>query len=222
MKGLGRCVTGFSIQDSTVSGRVRIVRRIDFPMQLAYRCCMNLKHSFLVAACAVLVAGCSSVPTRVDKGPVQASTYSLMTSKAPASVVANERRQEVHKLIREAIAGQLGQKGLKQETRGGQVEVGYMVIVADNATTATYDEYFGYGRDGAALADKAHQLVSKSKSRNLLEIGAIVIDVVDPRDAKVLYRSVAHMDVTDVTPANRADRINTLVASCLGGLRVSN
>lgn len=183
---------------------------------------MNLKLSFLLTACAVLVAGCSSVPTRVDKAPVQASTYSFMTSKAPASVVTNERREEVHKVIQTAIAGQLGQKGLKQAASGGQVQVGYMVIVADNATTATYDEYFGYGRDATALADKAHRLVSKSKSRNLFEIGAIVIDLVDPRDSKLLYRSIAHMDVTDITPANRAERINTLVASCLGNLRVSN
>jgi hypothetical protein len=183
---------------------------------------MNLKLSVVAGACVLLLAGCSSVPSKVDKGPVRATTYSLMTSKAPASVVVNERRVEVHKILQDAIAADLKQKGLNPVPSGGQVQVGYMVVVADNASTATYDEYFGYGRDAAALADKAHKAVSKSKSRDLFEIGAIVIDVVDPRDSKVLFRSVAHMDVSDVTPANRADRINTLVASCLGGLRVAN
>lgn len=183
---------------------------------------MNLKLSFLVALSAVLVAGCSSVPTRVDKSPIQASNYSLMPSKAQRSVVVNERREEVHQIIQNAITDQLGQKGLKQVSSGGQVQVAYMVIVGNNASTATYDEYFGYGRDAAVLSDKAQKAVNKSKSRELFEIGAIVIDVLDPRDSKLLYRSVAHMDVTDITPANRADRINTLVASCLGSLRVSN
>ena len=183
---------------------------------------MNLQLSVIAAVGVLLVAGCSSVPTKVDKGPVRASSYSLMVSKAPAGVVVNERREQTHQVIQDAIANDLKQKGLNPVSSGGQVQVGYMVILADNASTATYDEYFGYGRDAAALADKAHKVVSKSKSRDLFEIGAIVIDVVDPRDSKVLFRSVAHMDVRDVTPANRADRINTLVASCLGGLRVGN
>ena len=142
--------------------------------------------------------------------------------QAPGGVVVNEQRVQIHKTIQDAIAANLKQKGLNPVSSGGQVQVGYMVIVADNASTATYDEYFGYGRDAAALADKAHKTVSKSGSRDLIEIGAIVIDVVDPRDSKVLFRSVAHMDVRDVTPANRTERINTLVASCLGGLRVAN
>lgn len=183
---------------------------------------MNLKASVLLAACAALLAGCSSVPTRVDRGPVRAATYSLMASKAPSSVVVNERREEVHRVIQGAIAAQLAQKGLRPVPRGGDVEVGYMVVVADNATTATYDEYFGYGRDAGALADKAHKEVSKSSSRNRFEVGAIVIDVVNPRDSKLMFRSLAHMDVGDINPGNRAERINSLVGSCLGGLRVGN
>jgi hypothetical protein len=199
--------------------RLHRVRCIDFQGPPAYTSSMNLKLSVLVGACAVLVAGCSSVPTQVNRGAVSATTYSLMTSKAPATVVTNERREATHKLIQDAIAKELGQKGLKQVARGGQVQVGYMVIVADNASTATYDEYFGYGRDASALSEKAQKAVNKSNSRELFEIGAIVIDVVDPSDSKLLFRSVAHMDVRDVTPANRQDRINTLVASSLSGLR---
>lgn len=183
---------------------------------------MNLKLSVVAALCGVVLVGCSSVPTRVDKGPVQATSYTLMKSKAPASVVVNERRERVHKLIQAAIASELEQKGLQPKASGGNVQVGYMVIVADNATTATYDEYFGYGRDASDLSEKAHKTLSKSKSRDLFEVGAIVIDVVDARDSKLLFRSIAHMDVSDVTSANRAERINTLVASCLGSLRVKN
>jgi hypothetical protein len=183
---------------------------------------MNLKLFVVVAACAVLFVGCSSVPTNVDKGPVRARTYSLMPSKAPVGVVVNEQRQAVHRQIQDAIASSLKPKGLSPVASGGDVQVGYMVIVADNASTTSYDEYFGYGRDAAALSEKAHKAVSRSNSRELFEIGAVVIDVVEPKDSKVLFRSFAHMDVREVTPANRADRINRLVASCLGRLRVAN
>jgi len=181
---------------------------------------MNLKLLALVAVCALMVAGCSSVPTRVDKGPLRAATYSLMASKAPAGVVVNEHRQLIHQLIQSAIVQQLDSKGLKQVPTGGEVQVGYLVIVADNATTAAYDDYFGYGRDAAELAEKAHKKLGHSKSRDLFEVGALVIDVVDSRDSKLLFRAYVHTDVLDTTPANRAERINRLVASCLGELRV--
>ncbi|MCU0770652.1 MAG: DUF4136 domain-containing protein [Verrucomicrobia bacterium] len=183
---------------------------------------MNLMSSILVAACVAGVAGCSSVPSQVNHGPVRAGTYSLMPSKAPASVVVNERRQEIHRQIQDAIGAQLAQRGLRGVPTGGEVQVGYMVIVADNATTATYDEYFGYGRDAEAVAEKAHKAVSKRSDRNLFEIGAIVIDVVDSRDSKLLFRSYARLDVRDVNPENRAEKVNTLVASCLGNLRAGN
>jgi hypothetical protein len=182
---------------------------------------MNLKHLVLLSACAALVAGCSSVPTRVNHGPVQGATYTLMASKAPASVVVNERREEVHRVIQSAIAGQLGQKGLRAVPTGGDVEVGYLVIVADNASTAAYDEYFGYGRESGALADKAHKEVSKSNSRNRFEIGAIVIDVVNPRDGKLLFRCYERLDISTVNPGNRTERINALVGGCLADLRVA-
>jgi hypothetical protein len=128
----------------------------------------------------------------------------------------------VHRQIQDAIASSLKPKGLSPVASGGDVQVGYLVILANNATTTSYDEHFGYGRDAAVLSEKAHKAVSRSNSRELFEIGAVVIDVVDPKDSTVLFRSVAHMDVREVTPANRADRINRLVASCLGRLRVAN
>lgn len=197
------------------------MRWFDFRPCGTYTSRMKLKNSFLVAACAVLLGGCSSVPTQVDKGPVRASTYSLMPSKAPTSVVVNENRASANQQIQAAISKDLGQRGLKSVASGGQVQVGYLVIVGDNASTITYDEYFGYGRDASALAEKAHQAMAGKQTRDYVEVGALVIDVVDPRDSKLLYRSYAVADVRGMTPENRAERINRLVASCLGKLRVA-
>jgi len=193
---------------------------IDFRRTLAYTSGMNFNRAILLAAVVCLAAGCSSVPTKINKGPVQARTYSLMPSKAPRTVVVNKRREAVHQMIQDAIARTLEQKGLGQVPTGGDVQVAYMVVVADNVSTATYDEYFGYGRDASALSEKAHKAVSRSKSRELLEVGAIVIDILDPRDSRVLFRSYAYMDVANLTSENRAERIQVLVASCLGNLQV--
>jgi hypothetical protein len=182
---------------------------------------MKLRFLSFLLVCLLGVAGCSTVSTEVERGTINASTYSLMRSKAPATVTPNERRQAVHQKIQQAIVAELGKKGLKQVPSGGELQIAYMVIVADNATTATYDEYFGYGRDGAALSQKAHKTVMKSGSRERFEIGAIVIDVVNAKDGKVLYRNVAHMDVSEVTPDTNTEPINVLVGSALGNLSVS-
>jgi hypothetical protein len=181
---------------------------------------MKLKFSFLIAACAIFVAGCSSVPTQVDKGSVRGSTYSLMASTAPAGTYSSANRQEVQKEIQNAISKALAEKGLKQVANGGDVQVGYLVLIGDNASTLTYDEYFGYGRDAAALSEKAHKALSKKTSRDQFEVGALVIDVVDPKDSKLLYRSYVVTDIKDMTPGTRAERIDRLVASCLGRLKV--
>jgi len=173
-----------------------------------------------LGVCSVLMVGCSSTPTRVDKSPLQATTFSMMPSTAPSDVAVNPRRAEAHQLIQGAIARELAQKGLKQVSSGADVQVGYLVIVADNATTTTYDDYFGFGDDAAALTRKAHKTLQGRNSRDYFEVGALVIDVVDGRSGKLLYRSYVVTDVQDMTPANRADRINRLVASCLGRLRI--
>jgi len=175
----------------------------------------------VLAVVAVWVSGCSSVPTRVDKGPVRASTYSFMPSKAPASVVVTAQRREAHERIQAAISKDLAQKGLKQVATGGEVQVGYLIVVGDNATTVTYDEYFGYGRDAAALSEKAHKALAEKKSRDYFEVGALVIDVVASGDSKLLYRSYVLTDVQEMNPGNRDARISSLVASCLGNLKVA-
>jgi len=181
---------------------------------------MNLNQCFGVVACVVLVAGCSSAPTRVEKGPVRASTYSVMSSKARTRGVVDERRAEVHQMIQSAIADDLERKGLSRVAGGGDVQVGYLIVVVDNVSTTTDADYFGYGRDSAALAKKAHQARARSNARDYFEVGAIVIDVVDPRNSKLLFRSTAQMDVRNATPANSGERVNRLVASCLEGLRI--
>ena len=41
--------------------------------------------------------------------------------------------------------------------RGGDVTVAYLIIVGNNATTTSLNEYFGYTADADALTDKVHK-----------------------------------------------------------------
>jgi hypothetical protein len=124
-------------------------------------------------------------------------------------------------MIQAAISRDLAQKGLKQVATGGEVQVGYLVVVAGNATTITYDEYFGYGRDAAALSEKAHKALAEKKSRDYFEVGALVIDVVGRKDSELLYRSYELTDLQKANPENRDARINGLVSACLADLKVA-
>lgn len=171
-------------------------------------------------ACAALMVGCSSVPTRVAKGPVRASTYSLMSSKNQSRGLADARHEEVHQEIQAALAEEMERKGMTRVDQGGDVQVAYLIVLVDNVSTTTDAEYFGFGRDADALAKKAHKARDRSTNRDWFEVGALVVDVVNPGDSKLLYRSTAQMDVRNTTAANRADRVNRLVAACLESLPI--
>ena len=145
-----------------------------------------------------------------------------MVAKPAGPGAVNADREAVHQAIQAAIAAELEKRGLKRVNGPADVQVGYLVIVGDNATTATYDDYFGYGRDAAALTQKAHKALSGKSARDYFEVGAIVVDVVETRTTKLLFRSYAYSDIQNVTPQNRVEHINRLVASCLGDLRVAH
>ena len=184
---------------------------------------MTVQHwlGLMIGLGAILAAGCSSVPTRVEKGPVQAGTYSLMTSKAQLRGLPESRRAEAHRLIQEALDAALGQKGLQRVASGGELQVGYLIVVVDNVSTTTDSDYFGFGRDASALAKKAHKARAQSRARDYFEVGAIVVDLVDPGSGDLLFRSTGTMDVRNATAANSGERIKELVASCIEPLQVA-
>ena len=124
-------------------------------------------------------------------------------------------------MVQDAITQTLTAKGLTRATGRGEVEVGYLIIVADNASTAAYDENFGYGADATDLAELAHKHVAKSNRRDYFEVGALVIDLMDASSGRLLHRSYVHAEVLDLPADQRATRIHRLVDSCLGSLRVA-
>ena len=116
-----------------------------------------IKCSLLVTLnlAALLVAGCSSTPAKVDSGAIRAATFSFVdpgTRPAPASV---DSWQQVNTMIQVAITWNLASKSETKVASGGDVTVAYPVIVGNNVSTVAIHDYFGYARDFASLQDKA-------------------------------------------------------------------
>jgi len=178
--------------------------------------------NYLLAAGVVLLAGCSSTPTHVNEGPIKASTFSFVTGR-PAPPEYAEKRAQIHRLVQGAVTTNLTAKGLSRVPAGGDVFVAYLLILGNNVSTTDVNDYFGYGRDSDALLDKAHQKGAvDSKNPNLFLAGTLVIDVIDAKTYKLLYRNYAVRQVLRNLPDDaRAERVQQAVDQILAGLRIA-
>lgn len=180
--------------------------------------------SALVLLClGFLVAGCATAPTRVDRGPIKAATFSFVDPGARAVPDFADNRARMHEMIQQAVAGQLAQRGVTQVASGGDVIVAYLVIVGDNATTTAINDYFGYTRDSSGLLKKAHQAMAiDNENPNAFQAGALLIDFIDPTTFKLLKRNYAVRPILrDATTELRQERLNEAVAEALRDLRLS-
>ena len=186
---------------------------------------LTMNHTFSVALtlAALLVAGCSSTPTRVNTGPIHAATFSFVTGR-PMPPDYAEKRDQIHRLIQNAITTNLTAKGLSRASAGGDVFLAYLVILGDNVSTTDVNDYFGYGRDSDALLDKAHEKFAvESKNPNHFVAGTLVIDVIDAKTYKLLYRNCAVRQVLRNVPDDvRAERIQEAVDVVLKDVRIAH
>ena len=181
---------------------------------------MTTNALLLLTASALALAGCSSTPTTVDRGPIRAQTFSFVDPGAKPSPAYADNRQAVHTVIQEAITKNLAARGVTRTAKGGDVTVGYLVIVGNNASTKSISDYFGYGEDAADLHEKAQSAYTASKNPNYFEAGTLVIDITDSRSFKLLKRGYASRSLLRNVPADvRATRIQEVVDEILGDLR---
>lgn len=177
--------------------------------------------SFLGLLVAVLtLAGCSSTPTRVDTGPIHARTFSFV-NRGQTPDYADDR-QAAHAMIQAAITKDLAARGVTRVASGGDVIVGYLVILGNNVSTEAINTYFGYSQGADALHDAAQKAYGDSKNPNYFEAGTLVIDIIDSRDYKLLRRQYATRPVVqNISAEARAERIQAVVDEILGSLRIT-
>lgn len=183
-----------------------------------------MKQTLLMPALLIglLIAGCSSTPARIDKGPVTARTFSFVNGGVVQAAEFADKREAVHQVIQDAITQNLGSKGLSKVVSGSDVTVAYLVIIGNNASTESINKYFGYGDDASALHDKAHEAYTKSKNPNDFEAGTLLIDIIDSKTYKVLKRNYVVRPILSNSSAEvRTERIQEAVTETLKDLRVA-
>ena len=182
---------------------------------------MNFK-SLILPAAIVALAGCST-PTRVDSGPIQARTFSFVDRGVKPLPAYTDNRQPVHAMVQEAITKNLAAKGVTRAASGGDVTVGYLIIVGNNVSTTALDDYFGYGEGADALQNKAQSAYTSNKNPNYFEEGTLVIDVIDSKDYKLLKRGYASRPLLKNLSADaRQERIQEVVDEILRDLRIGS
>jgi hypothetical protein len=148
---------------------------------------MKIRLSSLVFALAI--AGCSTAPVLVNKGPVHARTFSFIATAAHPLPQYADNRTAILEAVQAAITTNLAAKGVTKLESGGDVTVAFLVIVGNNVTTTALNDYFGYNEDAAKLMNKVHETdTDTGGNRAYFEAGTLVIDLINPKTQELMWR----------------------------------
>jgi|SRR3954468_1747286 hypothetical protein len=180
-------------------------------------------YTLLMALFVLALAACSTVKTNVDNGPITARTFSFLNTGPKAAPSYADKTPEVHVAIQKAILRSLMAKGVTYVGNGGDVTVGYLIIVGNHVSTSSINDYFGYTDDADALLKKAHKdQATTSDNRAYFETGTLIIDFIEPATSKLLQRRTIQAEVMrDLTTEQRAARIQSLVEKELSSVAVA-
>jgi hypothetical protein len=156
------------------------------------------------------------MPKATSKGY---SSARLIQRDPKAAPITNATEKQIHGMIQRSLANEFTAKGLTFGKSGAELVVAYMVIYQETGMTANYDDYFGYGRNAEEIAEIAHSRGAvDSKRPDFFRQAGILIDVIDARTNKLIYRNLAKGDViADASAAARSSRINAAVGEALAG-----
>jgi hypothetical protein len=182
-------------------------------------------RALLLLLCILTLAGCSSTPSRVDTGQINARGFRFVdpdNRQIPGYADYNPEDKALHAMIQEAITREFKDKGVVLVQAGADIQVAYLLIVGNNATTKTIDDYFGYSDSGPELHEKAHKAYTAKAGPNYFEAGTLVIDVIDAKTSKLLKRNHGTRPIVqNVSAEARATRIREVVGEILRDLPVA-
>jgi len=177
-------------------------------------------YSFLLVTLLGL-AGCSSTPSKVDSGPIRASTFAFMDSSANSVTAKADTRMAVHASIQESITQGLADRGVTRTNTNPDLLVGYLIILGNGVSTVTIDDYFGSGRSSAGEREKAHRAYTKVRNPNGFEAGTLVVDLLDARSFKLLHRRHVTRPLLQERAENvRQEHLREAVNETLKDLRI--
>ena len=177
---------------------------------------MKLLLATLALAAALLTSCTSGVdqPQGTRKGYASAR----LIQRAPhQSAASSDIERQVHGMIQKSIAGQFTARGMAYGKGDSDLVVAYLVVYQEPGMTGDYRDYFGYGRNADEISSLAHTRgVLKNERPDYFRQAGIVIDVIDSRTNKLVYRGFSKNDVVKGASAStRAARIDAAVAEAL-------
>jgi hypothetical protein len=175
-----------------------------------------LRITLALATTAILASCSASVDMPQGKrGDYQSAR--LIQRNPNALTITKDIEKQVHTLIQNSLQRQFTSNGMSYGKSDAELAVGYLVIYQEPGMTANFDDFFGYGRNAREIADVAHIRGSIESNRpDYFRQAGIVVDVIDNRTGKLVFRNFAKGDVIQGASAStRAARIDQAVASAL-------
>jgi hypothetical protein len=175
-----------------------------------------------IALAALALAAVSCAPSvEMPKGTSKGYTSARLVTvdKKPVDDLEFPNQVSGHRMIQKSLAANFRANNLQVTSGSADLIVGYLVLVQNNFSTVALDDYFGYGRDSDAIVDKAQTLGVVENSRpDSFESGTIVVDVIDAKTNKLVYRGHATQDIYKSNSSSaRQAAINTAVTNALNG-----
>ncbi len=178
---------------------------------------LKASSHILLAIASLGIMSCSS-NVEMPKGTSTGYHSARLAKRDPnQSTNTNPTELKVHSMIQKSLASRFTAKGLAYGKGDADLTVAYLVIYQEPGMTARYEDYFGYGRDADQITDAAHTRGALDKKRaDYFQRAGIVIDVIDSRTNKLVYRKYATGDVVrSASDATRATRIDAAVGQAL-------
>jgi hypothetical protein len=172
-----------------------------------------------LALLSLALAACGP-SVEMPKGTSKGYTSARLTQRdSEAPPITDAKEQLAHRLIQQSLAKQFAAKGLAYGKRDADLVVAYLVLYQEPGVTSSYPAYFGYGRNAYDITDLAHVRGSVNGKRpDFFRQAGIVVDVIDSRTNKLVYRGFAKGDVIKgASESTRAARIDAGVAQALAG-----
>jgi hypothetical protein len=175
------------------------------------------KIVFITGAVLIaLLSGCQSI--KQPKGTSQGYNSFRFIDKATTVDNRFEEPSEFRdRAAQNAIWEQFESHGLGIETKDADLIVAYLFVRQDNVSTLVVPTY--YGPDYREIQSYAHKKgVLKGNNADFFEVGAIVIDILDAKTNKLIYRGFAKRDIKGVTAeAEKRSLIDSAVQEALAG-----
>jgi len=133
------------------------------------------------------------------------------------SATALEDDPAFNAAVRSAIKREFDANRVPMTGGSADLIVAYMLLRQNSVATTMNCDYFGNGRNAMAILEEAHTRgVIKNTSPDDFLRGAIVIDVLDARTNKLVFRNFAVRPVTGGLDASaRQNKINSAVSQAL-------